>query len=436
MGQFCGSSSVTGMTRISIPSQLAAEVLFTSQRTCCVCRQPGKPVQIHHIDENHANNDRENLAVLCFECHHETQTSGGFARHLDAAQVKHFRDDWVQRVTRRRDDADLLASEVMAAVTRQAADVPQLTVHEAVGHSEGSSAVLGVGSTLPRPQVDIWTYVRTLPELKRRAYAAARPEWDSTVTARVVEASYRVIDVMQDILANLATRYPAGHFDVSDPRDYLSELIATRFRWHRYHHEPDGHGRNGAIVLPMIAASVLTDAEGMVAELVRSLTLDWSASTDYDFRAWKEEWDRPEREVPWIDVSISDGRSVVATVTNKGGLFTLLLRSQILRSSHPIDHNYPFEYVPRKVAGGDVIKNYTVAQTRDDRSVLVFGEAMSVMQIWQPTPQQRVAFEIGLTLLAKEEAFTRTISEYVIAVALEPGTDRMAAAIKRSESKP
>ena len=116
------------MARVPIPPALAAEVLFVSQRTCCVCREPGKPVQIHHIDEDHANNDHENLAVLCLSCHHETQTSGGFARYLDAAQVRQFRDDWVQRVERRRDDADRLATEVMAAVTPQpsAADVLQV----------------------------------------------------------------------------------------------------------------------------------------------------------------------------------------------------------------------------------------------------------------------------------------------------------------------
>jgi hypothetical protein len=425
------------MARVPIPPALAAEVLFGSQRTCCVCRDPGKPVQIHHIDEDHANNDRENLAVLCLSCHHETQTSGGFARHLDGAQVRQFRDDWAQRVRRRRDDADRLATEVMAAVTREppAADALQVSVREAVGISEAASTAVGVGSAVVRPRIDTWDYVRTLPELKRRAYTAARSEWDSGVTARMVEASYRVIDVMQDILANLAARYPTGHFDVPDPRDYISELIATRFRWHRYHHEPDGHGKNGTIVLPMIASSVLTDAENMVAEMVRSLTLDWSASTDYDFRAWREEWLRPERELPHIDVSVSDGKSVVVTAINKGVPFTLLLRSQILKSNHPIDHGYPFEYVPRKVSSGDVIKNYTIAETREDRTVLLFGEGMSLMQVWRPTWQQGAAFEIGLTFLAKEDGFIRTISEYVVSVALETGTDRMKAAIELAEHR-
>src|ERR1039458_4973453 len=71
---------MTRKTRTEIPAETAAQVLFASDRTCCVCRKPEKPVQIHHLDENPANNDADNLAVLCFDCHHETHIRGGFCR--------------------------------------------------------------------------------------------------------------------------------------------------------------------------------------------------------------------------------------------------------------------------------------------------------------------------------------------------------------------
>ena len=226
------------MARVPIPPEVAADVLFASDRTCCVCREPGKPVQIHHIDENHANNDPDNLAVLCLGCHHETQLSGGFARHLDAAQVRQFRDDWIQRVRRRRDDADRLATEVMAAVTRTVttSDTLQVPVEEAIRISEATSTAIGVGQATAHRGIAIWDYVRTLPELKRRAYAAARPEWDSGVTARMVEASYRVIDVMQDILANLllttlrgtlTRRTPETTSQSLSPHDFAGTVITT-----------------------------------------------------------------------------------------------------------------------------------------------------------------------------------------------------------------
>src|SRR5438067_486470 len=92
-------------TRTEIDADIAADVLFLSDRTCGVCREPNKPVQIHHIDENPSNGGADNLAVLCFECHHLTQLRGGFDRKLDAAQVLKYRADWFARVASKRDKA-------------------------------------------------------------------------------------------------------------------------------------------------------------------------------------------------------------------------------------------------------------------------------------------------------------------------------------------
>ncbi len=91
---------VTKKDREAIPPEVAAKVLFLSDRTCCVCRTKGKPVQIHHIDENPANNDLSNLSVLCFDCHTETQIRGGFHRKLDAEQIVLYRNDWVSIIAR------------------------------------------------------------------------------------------------------------------------------------------------------------------------------------------------------------------------------------------------------------------------------------------------------------------------------------------------
>ena len=57
-----------GKQRVSIPNDLAAEVMFASDRTCCVCRLEKHKVQIHHIDENPTNNNYDNLAVICLHC--------------------------------------------------------------------------------------------------------------------------------------------------------------------------------------------------------------------------------------------------------------------------------------------------------------------------------------------------------------------------------
>lgn len=92
----------TKKARDPIPPESAARALFLSDRTCCVCRVKGKPVQVHHIDENPANNALNNLSVLCFDCHTETQIKGGFHRKLNAEQVILYRDDWLSLVARGR----------------------------------------------------------------------------------------------------------------------------------------------------------------------------------------------------------------------------------------------------------------------------------------------------------------------------------------------
>jgi hypothetical protein len=88
--------------RTEIPDEIAADILFRSNRTCCVCREK-KPVQIHHIDENPANYSYDNLAVLCFDCHRDTQIRGGFDRKLDAAQIRRYLEDWLTRVANKRE---------------------------------------------------------------------------------------------------------------------------------------------------------------------------------------------------------------------------------------------------------------------------------------------------------------------------------------------
>ncbi|MFI5332051.1 MAG: HNH endonuclease signature motif containing protein [Desulfobaccales bacterium] len=88
--------------RDPIPPEMAAKILFMSDRTCCVCRVQAKPVQIHHLDDNPEHNELKNFAVLCLDCHHETQIRGGFGRKLNADQVILYRDDWHRIIATQR----------------------------------------------------------------------------------------------------------------------------------------------------------------------------------------------------------------------------------------------------------------------------------------------------------------------------------------------
>ncbi|MGK3981493.1 HNH endonuclease signature motif containing protein [Sorangium sp. So ce136] len=88
--------------RTDIPVDTAAWVLFLHDRTCCVCRKERRPVQVHHLDEDPSNHDVANLAVLCLDCHTDTQIRGGFDRKLNAQQVILYRDDWLRIVAAQR----------------------------------------------------------------------------------------------------------------------------------------------------------------------------------------------------------------------------------------------------------------------------------------------------------------------------------------------
>jgi hypothetical protein len=80
-------------------NDIQAKVLYDSDRKCCVCGDKSKRhIQIHHIDGNNENNEPDNLAVLCLDCHADTQLKGGFSRKLNPKVIKIYRNKWVEIV--------------------------------------------------------------------------------------------------------------------------------------------------------------------------------------------------------------------------------------------------------------------------------------------------------------------------------------------------
>lgn len=122
------------ITRRYPSEEACAAILVASRRTCCVCRVGGKVVQLHHIDENRSNSDSANFAVLCLDCHNETQRRGGFGRQLNAAQIRRYRDDWIAAVTNRLMEAAADSSKdevVLGAPLAHADDVVDRVLIEA-----------------------------------------------------------------------------------------------------------------------------------------------------------------------------------------------------------------------------------------------------------------------------------------------------------------
>lgn len=258
--------------RNPIPNDIATEVLFAHDRTCCVCRDRGKSVQIHHINEDPSNNDPANLSVLCLQCHDETQIRGGFGRKLNSDLVTKYRDEWVERVKRRRDIAD------------------EMALHKHVGEHSLSER-MNEPFTIPlthiekmEPPID---YIYSLPKYKKELLEQAQPKWDTGITATMVQANYDYIDALRGILVTLAKFYSPAQFGDQTPQEYFSEIISSRFRWHRTIAEPQGPGTGGTIVNVMVGGAVMADVEQMVQDMVMAL-VDMDQS--FDWKRWKIWW--------------------------------------------------------------------------------------------------------------------------------------------------
>jgi hypothetical protein len=262
------------MTKIRspIPSDLAADVLFASDSTCCVCRERGKSIQIHHIDENPNNNIFENLSVLCLACHNDTQIRGGFGRKLNSILVNKYREEWIGRVTLRRNLADEMAVNKQVGETA----LSQQT--------EAHRPPMTQNQQLKEPPLD---YINSLPEFKEALIRQAQPKWDTGVTSTVVQANYDYIDSLTGILVTLANYYAQEQFGNQSPQEYFSEIISSRFQWHRSIAEPHGPGTGGTIVNIICGGGVISDVEKMIEDMVMALV---GYDDEFDWKNWPKRW--------------------------------------------------------------------------------------------------------------------------------------------------
>lgn len=259
--------------RTAIPSEASADALFEANHTCCRCRTAGKSVQIHHIDDDPVNNDRLNMAVLCLQCHDETQTYGGFGRHLSAAEVRRYRDDWTARVKKRRDDADQLAAAGMASGTH----APTVA-----GRSDDRPP------TIPN-RSGLQDYIRILPELRRRAYRRML-ERNPVSTLDIVEALSDLGAVLQQVLVALLGYYPEEHFAERGPQHYVGTLVAQSTHWHYMRASSYGIDESGSVVHTLTEEGLVRDLERWIGEVVSSLCGTDVGRPSEQERAWQQAW--------------------------------------------------------------------------------------------------------------------------------------------------
>jgi hypothetical protein len=260
--------------RIPIPDDLAAKVLFASDRTCCVCKDRGKPIQIHHIDENPSNNVIENLAILCLDHHDETQIKGGFARKLTPPVVAKYRNEWLKDVRLRRD----LANE--RAVTRQ---VGVVSISEQI---KAEPRIRVRHTQLKDLPVD---YINSLPKFKSDLIQQTNKRKRDGSTLDIVQANDDYADSLTGILVTLANYYSPECFGDQSPQEFFSEIISSRFRLHSALAEPDGPGTGGTIAGILRGVSRIADIERIVEDMVTGLW-QWEDSYPSEYEDWQKRW--------------------------------------------------------------------------------------------------------------------------------------------------
>jgi hypothetical protein len=267
--------------RIPIPDDIAAEILFLSDRTCCICNTRGKQVQIHHIDENPANNNINNLSVLCFDCHDQTMIKGGFGRKLEANQIIKYCNEWFDRVKARKNKVDEIASIHTVTGSTETVTVSNSSELEEDHHLDYK--------TYDDPNI-LKEYLDKILIIHQAQLIIAQTKWDTGNTLTMNQGNNDMIDFYEEVLIELSTFYPKGHFNNQNPKKYFSEIISSTFLWHRLILEPHGIGTGGTIVSTLTGGNVMYDLKRMVIDMVNSLLWPYEIEEQVDIQKWRDEW--------------------------------------------------------------------------------------------------------------------------------------------------
>jgi hypothetical protein len=262
----------TKKMRVPVPAETKARTIYLSDRTCCVCQEPGKPIQLHHLDEDPANNSDANLAVLCLLCHNDTQLMGGFGRRLSEVDVKLHRDEWLRRVAERRREADAIL------------------LHRATAQPKASRLLRSANSLvrMKPSQAEIDAVIEALPNILGDAVRSGKSDYDSGTTFGMIQAAARASEVTKQIWLRLSQAFPEVHFGGRPAEEFIDDYIQQRSEWHYALAEPEGPGTGGTIVGILVSRGVLNDLHAAVMETVRSIRgLGYSRR---ELEAWKERW--------------------------------------------------------------------------------------------------------------------------------------------------
>lgn len=89
--------------RPPIPGPIQRNIKEKNLGVCCVCKERGLGINLHHIDGNPTNNAEDNIAVLCVKEHDQHHRPHVYNKlhHLElgAEKIKAYKSEWEQTVS-------------------------------------------------------------------------------------------------------------------------------------------------------------------------------------------------------------------------------------------------------------------------------------------------------------------------------------------------
>jgi hypothetical protein len=259
-------------SRIKINVDLRDQMLFESNRICCICTEQGKDVQIHHIDENSANNDYDNLVVICLDCHSKVHQKGGFGRNWTVGQLQQYKIEWIERVENRKREADKLAS--LQSVTGIQNFQSQL---DELNYKDINDPILS-------------TYLEKILIIHTAQKTIAQMDFDTGYVIDTAQACDKLVDFYESILVELSTFYPKGHFQNKHPRIFFSEQIAARNIFQAYAARPEENGFIPSMHRQFISYRFMRDVRMMVRDIAKSLVEMSGMLMPDEGSTWEKSW--------------------------------------------------------------------------------------------------------------------------------------------------
>jgi len=118
--------------RPPIPTPIQRSVKAKSLGVCCVCKERGLGINLHHIDGNPANNDENNIAVLCVQEHDQHHRPNAYKKikcsELGADKIREYKREWEQSVEECKSDNPKILAVLNIFGTEEKVDSVRLII--------------------------------------------------------------------------------------------------------------------------------------------------------------------------------------------------------------------------------------------------------------------------------------------------------------------